>query len=86
MEETMGTELCFTSAYHRQWDGQMEVVNRSLRNLLRALSPDKPKQYVYCCRIMSLLSTDLLIELLSAVLLKLSMGKTRWCFGFGSYS
>ena len=36
-------ESKFSSAHHLQIDGQEEVVNRSLGNLLRCLVGDKPK-------------------------------------------
>ena len=41
----MGTKLNFNSVYHPQIDGQTEVVNQSLRNLLRSLVGNKPKQW-----------------------------------------
>ena len=41
----MGIELTFSSAYHPQTDGQTEVVNRSLGNILRSLPSEQPRQW-----------------------------------------
>jgi hypothetical protein len=41
----IGTNLMFSSAYHPQMDGQTEVVNRSLRDLLRSLVIEHHSQW-----------------------------------------
>ena len=41
----LGTNLIFSSSYHPQIDGQTEVVNRSLGNILRSLVYEHPKQW-----------------------------------------
>jgi hypothetical protein len=41
----LGTDLSFSSAYHPQTDGQTEVVNKSLGNLLRSLVTEHHNQW-----------------------------------------
>ena len=41
-----GVDLAMSSAYHPQSDGQTEMVNRSLKQYLRAFVGDKPRQWV----------------------------------------
>ena len=41
----MGTNLSFNSTYHPQMDGQIEVVNRSLGDLLRSLVTEHHSQW-----------------------------------------
>jgi hypothetical protein len=41
----LGTNLLFSSAYHPQTDGQTEVVNRSLGDLLRSLVMEHHRQW-----------------------------------------
>ena len=41
----MGTELKFSSTFHPQIDGRIEVVNRSLGNFLRCLVGNKPSNW-----------------------------------------
>ncbi|GJW85972.1 RNA-directed DNA polymerase [Tanacetum coccineum] len=41
----MGTQLQFSSSHHPQTDGQTEVVNRSLENLLQSLVGENPRQW-----------------------------------------
>lgn len=59
MEEVQ-TELKLNSAYHPQMDGQTEVTNRTLGNILRCLAGDHIKHWddlLYLLHNLSLLIT-----------------------------
>jgi transposase InsO family protein len=43
--KNLGTNISFSSAYHPHMDGQTEVVNRSLRDLLRSLVVEHHSQW-----------------------------------------
>lgn len=42
----MGVNLCFTSAYHPQSDGQTERLNQCLENYLRACTHQHPRRWL----------------------------------------
>ena len=41
-----GTNFNFSSAYHPQTDGKIEIVNRTIEMYLRCLTGDRPKDWV----------------------------------------
>lgn len=41
----LGANLSFSSVYHPQIDGQTEVVNRRLGNILRSSMYDNPRKW-----------------------------------------
>jgi hypothetical protein len=43
--KNLGTNINFISSYHPQTDGQTEVVNKSLGNILRSLVNENPRQW-----------------------------------------
>lgn len=42
----LGTELCLSTAYHPQSDGQTEIVNKCMENYLKCMCGDCPKHWV----------------------------------------
>jgi transposase InsO family protein len=55
----LGTKLLFSTTCHPQTDGQIEVVNRTLSTMLRAVLKDNLRLWEQCLPILSLLITDL---------------------------
>jgi transposase InsO family protein len=48
LHESMDTKLNFSSAYHRQMDGQTERVNQILKDMLRACALKDSKSWDKC--------------------------------------
>ena len=44
--QAIGTQLCFSSAYHPQTDGQTERVNQVIEDILRAYCSREPKKWI----------------------------------------
>ncbi|MCO5559081.1 hypothetical protein L7F22_012673 [Adiantum nelumboides] len=44
--QAIGTQLCFSTAYHPQTDGQTERVNQVIENILRAYYSQEPRKWV----------------------------------------
>ncbi|MCO5594099.1 hypothetical protein L7F22_048120 [Adiantum nelumboides] len=44
--QAIGTQLCFSTAYHPQTDGQTERVNQVIEDILRAYCSQEPRKWV----------------------------------------
>jgi len=69
----LGTKLLLSTTCHPQTDGQTEVVNRTLSQLLRAIIQKNLKSWEECCFLLSLHIIELCIRPLVFLLLKLFM-------------
>jgi len=69
----LGTKLLLSTTCHPQTDGQTEVVNRTLSQLLRAIIQKNLKSWEECCLLLSLHIIELCIRPLVFLLLKLFM-------------
>jgi hypothetical protein len=82
----LGIKLLFSSSSHPQTDGQTEVVNRSLGNLLRVLIKKNPKSWEECIPHAEFATTAANIASPSEAPSRSSMGSThQWHSTFYHY-
>ena len=70
----LGTKLNFSSSYHPQSNGQIEVVNRSLESLLRSLVGERTKQWEHVLAQVDFAYNDSSIGTLEKVHFRFCMG------------
>ena len=77
--QAIGTQLCFSTAYHPQTDGQTKRVNQVIEDILRAYCSRKPRKWIQFLPMMwNMLTTLHIILALICHLLKRFMDKIAY--------